>query len=192
MEGGEESGYVTVARLLRPRGNRGELIAEDLSGEDFCAPTAVGRGATDAERFFQSSPLVLRDSRERRRETAVERAWLHQGRLILKLRGVDSIGDAEALRNVDLQMPRERLGPAPDDSYYFEDLVGCEVRDADNDRLIGSVEEVLEPGGPLLLQVDAEGREVLIPFVKDICVDIAPQKKTIRVRLPDGLESLNP
>ena len=193
MEGDEESRYVTVARLLRPRGNRGELLAEDLSGENFGVYSErEHRTNDDPERFFQGGPFFLRESSKQRRETAVDRAWLHQGRLILKLRNVDSIGDAEALRDVDLQMPRERLGPSPDDSYYFEDLVGCEIRDADSGRLIGSVEEVLEPGGSLLLQVDADGREVLIPFVKDICVEIAPEEKTIRVRLPEGLESLNP
>ena len=192
MEEDGEDRYVTVARLLRPRGNRGELIAEDLSGEDFGAQPALGPAANDdAARFFNSGPFFLRDSSKQRREAAVERAWLHQGRLVLKLKGVDSISDAEALRNVDLQIPRDRLGPPPDDGYYFKDLVGCEIRDADDGRLIGSVEEILEPGGPLLLQVDARGREVLIPFVKDICVEISPEKRTIRVRLPAGLESLN-
>ncbi len=193
MEEDEEHRYVTVARLLRPRGNRGELIAEDLSGENFGAQPAVGPEASDdAERFFSGGPVYLRDSSKQRREAAVERAWIHQGRLVLKLKNVDSISDAETLRNVDLQIPRERLGPASDGEYYFEDLVGCEVRDDADGRLIGSVEDVLEPGGALLLQVDAGGREVLIPFVHDICVEIAPEQKAIRVRLPAGLEDLNP
>ena len=193
MEEGEENLYVTVARLLRPRGNRGELIAEDLSGRDFGAQPAVGREASEAaEHFFKSGPVFLRHSSKQHREAAVERAWLHQGRLVLKLKDVDSISDAEVLRNVDLQIPRERLGPASDGEYYFEDLVGCEVRDADDGRLIGSVDDVLDPGGALLLRLDAEGREVLIPFVEDICVEITPEKKVIRVRLPAGLENLNP
>ena len=111
MEEDEEHGYVTVARLLRPRGNRGELIAEDLSGEDFGSKPAVGPEANeDAGRFFSSGPVYLRDLSKQRREAAVERAWLHQGRLVLKLKNVDSISDAEALRNVDLQIPRERAG----------------------------------------------------------------------------------
>ena len=189
----EESRYVTVARLLRPRGNRGELIAEDLSGKNFGAQAQIGQEAEEAAaRFFQNGLFFLRGSNRQRRETAVERAWLHQRRLVLKLRGVDSIDAAEALRNADLQIPRERLGPPPDGGYYLEDLVGCEVRDDEDGRLIGRVEEVLEPGGALLLQVNAEGREVLIPFVNDICVRIAPQEKVIRVRLPAGLENLNP
>ena len=165
MEEGEENLYVTVARLLRPRGNRGELIAEDLSGRNFGAQPAVGREASDAaEHFFKSGPVFLRHSSKQHRESAVERAWLHQGRLVLKLKDVDSISDAEVLRNVDLQIPRERLGPASDGEYYFEDLVGCEVRDADDGRLIGSVDDVLDPGGGIVVAAGRAGTRSVDPF----------------------------
>ena len=185
MKDATGSRYVTIARLLRPRGNRGELIAENLSSEHFETEDAK------LMQFFGASEVFLLDSNRQRKETAVEKAWLHRGRLVLKLKNVDSISAAEVLRNVDLQVPREHLGPAPDDNYYFEDLIGCEVHNAADGRLIGSVKDVLELGGSLLLEVDREGHEVLIPFVKDICVDIAPEKKMIRVRMPDGLENLN-
>lgn len=177
--------YVTIARLLRPRGNRGELIAENLSSEHF--------GTEDAKlmQFFGAGKVFLCDSNRRRKETEVERAWFHREKLVLKLKDIDSISAAEVLRNVDLQVPREHLGPAPEGNYYFEDLIGCKVHSAADGRLIGSVKDVLELEGSLLLEVDKEGHEVLIPFVKDICVDIAPEKKMIRVRMPGGLENLN-
>ena len=185
MKTARESCYVTIARLLRPRGNRGELVAENLSNK-------ISRAQDDSlKNFSKLGAVFFLDSNQRRQETAIEQAWVHQGRLILKLKGVDSIDAAERLRNVSLQIPQEHLGPAPDDGYYFKDLIGCAVHDIDDGHLIGLVEEVLEPGGPLLLQVTLENREVLIPFVKDICVDIAPERKIIRARMPDGLESLN-
>lgn len=185
MKIAKESRYVTIARLLRPRGNRGELVAENLNSETLEAQDG------NLKNFLNLGTVFFLDSNQQRQETAIEQAWVHRGRLILKLKGVDSIGAAEKLRNVNLQVPQERLGPAPDNGYYFKDLIGCAVHDIEDGHLIGLIEEILEPGGPLLLQVKMEDHEVLIPFVKDICIDITPEKKTIRVRMPDGLESLN-
>ena len=47
-------------------------------------------------------------------------------------------------------------------------------------------------GGQTILEVDSSGREILVPFARSICVEIAPGERTIRVRLPEGLEELNP
>jgi ribosomal 30S subunit maturation factor RimM len=63
--------------------------------------------------------------------------------------------------------------------------------DADSGREIGEVEGVLEAGGNLLLEVRSSGGEILIPFAKHICVEIAPENGVIRVRMPEGLEELN-
>jgi 16S rRNA processing protein RimM len=169
--------YVTIARLVRPRGNRGELVAEDLSGE--------------ASRFERVREVLVEDAARSRREMEVERAWRHKGRLILKFRGIDSISEAEELRGWRVQLPEEEIGPLPAGEFFFRDLVGCQVVDAKSGGSVGSVEDVLEPGGQLLLQVKAEGREILIPFVRSICVEIDPEQQRIRVRMPEGLEDLN-
>ena len=169
--------YVTIARLVRPRGNRGELVAEDLSDE----PT----------RFMRVRRVLVEDAARGRREMEVERAWRHKGRLILKFRGIDSISEAEELRGCQVQLPEEEIGPLPAGEFFFRDLVGCQVVDAKSGGSVGRVEDVLEPGGQLLLQVKAEGREILIPFVRSICVEIDPEQQRIRVRMPEGLEDLN-
>jgi 16S rRNA processing protein RimM len=111
--------------------------------------------------------------------------------LILKFVGVDSIGDAELLRGSEVQIPRSELGPPPEGEFYFDDLIGAKIVEAGTGREIGEVEDVVEAGGPMLLQVRAAGREVLIPFAKHICVAIEPENGVIRVRLPEGLEELN-
>ena len=181
----KKSLYVTVARLLRPRGNRGELVAENLSGRDFESDS------TAAKNFFTNSEAILLNADGQRKKVTLEGAWLHRGKLVIKVMGVDSISAAEALRNLSVQISRDQLGPVPGGGYYFEDLIGCEVHNIKDGRIIGLVEDVLEPGGSLLLQVDAKGNEILIPFVKDICLDVEPEKKSIRVHMPDGLERLN-
>jgi 16S rRNA processing protein RimM len=168
--------YVTIARVLRSRGNRGEVAAEDLGGRD---------------RFLAGESFTLRTPGGELRDVTLEGAWRHQGRLVLKFAGVDTIGAAESLRGCEVQVRRGELGPAPPGQYYFEDLIGCRVIEAGTERLVGEVEDVLETGASLLLQVRSGGREILIPFAEGICVDIAPAEKSIRVRLPEGLEDLN-
>ena len=140
------SEWTTVAVLNRPRGNKGELTATCLSSKP--------------ERFADLRSVHLFGAGE---AFEVENIWDHDGAMVFKFRGVDSISDAEKLR-------------------------GAEVRDRASDRLIGKVTGWEEYGGPALLEVD-DGR-LLIPFVKAICVDIRPDQRLIRVDLPEGLEQL--
>jgi 16S rRNA processing protein RimM len=180
-EAGQDE-YVTIARVLRSRGNRGEVAADDLSDRN--------------ERFVESARVLLvgpagEHKTGGRREMVIEHSWYHQGRLILKFEGVDSISDAELLRGSEVQIPRGELGAPPEGEYFYDDLIGTKVLDADSGREIGEVEGVLEAGGTLLLEVSSSGGEVLIPFVKHICIEIAPENGVIRVRMPEGLEELN-
>jgi 16S rRNA processing protein RimM len=163
--------WVSVAVLGRPRGNRGELTAESLSSRP--------------ERFSQLKEVRLMGDGS---AYQVEEVWHHDGALVFKFRGVDSISDAEKLRGAEVQVPAsERIELEPGE-YFQSDLIGCEVRDRLSERVIGRVTNFEEYGGPPLLEID-DGR-MLIPFVKAICVDIRPSERLIRVDLPDGLEDL--
>jgi 16S rRNA processing protein RimM len=175
--GGDENNWIALARITKPRGNRGEVAAQDL--------------CEDLDRFAEGTEVKLRDTAGRWKTAKIENAWDHEGRLILKFEGVDSISAAEELRGAEVCVPYEELGPPPEGEHYYVDLVGCVVREADTDREIGVVEGILEPGGALLLEVRHGGREILIPFIREICVDVEPEKKSIRVRMPEGLEELN-
>ena len=173
----DERNWIALARISKPRGNRGEVAAQDL--------------CEDLDRFAEGTEVTLRDPAGRFKTAKIENAWDHQGRLILKFEGVDSISAAEELRGSEILIPYEELGPPPEGEYYYVDLVGCVVRDADTDREIGVVEGIQEPGGPLVLEVRRGDREILIPFIREICVEVEPDEKSIRVRMPEGLEELN-
>jgi 16S rRNA processing protein RimM len=119
----------------------------------------------------------------------VERIWRHKDALIFKFVGVDSISAAEPFEGADVCIPKEERVPLPEGEYYQSDLVGCQVLDAGTGRLIGVVADWQEYGGPPLLEVQGEnGKEILIPFAKSICVKIEPESKRILVDLPEGLE----
>ena len=174
----EDDEYLTIARITRPRGNRGEVAADDLVGK---------------MRYFERGRNVrVALPSCARLELEIERAWEHKGRLILKFAGLGSISDAERLRLAKVQVRRDSLEPLPSGDYYFDDLVGCSLVDDATGREVGSVAEVYEPpGGVLLLSVvDDKQRELLVPFANEICQEVNIEAKRILARLPDGMEEL--
>jgi 16S rRNA processing protein RimM len=123
---------------------------------------------------------------------AVEEVWEHQGRLVIKLGGVDTISDAERLKGAELRIPRDRRAPAEEGSYHLADLVGCRIEDRVTCRVIGQVEGWMETNGPLLIEVRSpEGEQILLPFAKSIFRDIDVGGRLIRAELPDGLVDIN-
>ena len=174
----EDDEYLTIARITRPRGNRGEVAADDLVGK---------------MRYFERGKKVHVALPTRARlELEIERAWQHKGRLILKFAGLGSIPAAERLRLAEVQVRRDSLEPLPSGEYYFDDLVGCSLVDDATGREVGSVAEVYEPpGGVLLLSVvDEERREMLVPFANEICREVNIESKRIVAHLPDGMVDL--
>jgi 16S rRNA processing protein RimM len=168
--------WTVLARVDRSRGRRGEVLATSFTDGLHRIARTVYLIGPDA----QSGPH------------RVEEVWEHQGRLVLKLSGVDSIDDAERFRGYEICVPREAREPAPEGSYHIADLIGCRVEDKETGELVGSVEGWQESGGPVLLEVrTVSGEEILIPFAASICVDIFPDARKIAVRLPEGLADLN-
>ncbi len=165
--------------MLRPRGRRGEIVAELHS--DFPERLAERR------RLFVVAPSGSR------REMELEEHWLHQGRLILKFRGVDSITDAETLKGSEVQIRREERVALPAGSVYVSDLVGCKVVDvaAMPAREIGAITDVLFGFGDApLLQIRQGDQEHLVPFAEAYLRHIDVEARLVEMILPEGLLDL--
>jgi 16S rRNA processing protein RimM len=176
-----QSDWAILARLVRPQGRHGEIIADLLT--DF------------PERFANRKHLYLLSSENSPvpvREAALEDYWLHKGRVVLKFAGVNSIGDAEVLRGLLAAIPAtERALLADDSIYYVGDLIGCEVIDvASSPDVIGRVKDLDREAGLLMVE-RPNGDAILIPFVKDYLVSIGTSTKRIEMRLPEGLLDIN-
>jgi 16S rRNA processing protein RimM len=167
------SDWVTVATIVRPRGLKGEVMAEagDWTGEDL----------------LEFPTLVLCPGE---RPVELEEAWPHQGRLVLKFREIDSVEQAEKLRNAELCIPRKDRPAPPEGEFFFSDLTGCSVIDIKTGEELGVVTDCQEYGGPLILEVKCGDREMLIPFANAICKRVDVANKRIEVDLPEGLKEL--
>jgi 16S rRNA processing protein RimM len=195
-----EQRFVTVARILRARGNKGEVAAELLS--DFPG------------RIPEIKEMFLRAESGARRGVALREFWVernHPGKAVFHFEGIDSINDAERLRGLEVQISLEQRAEVPSGSFFVTDLIGCSVFEiaataspmssspcslADAPVLLGKVRDVYFPGegqpGTPLLAVDTSRGEVLVPLAEDICTMIEIAARRIEVKLPEGLRDLNP
>ena len=172
--------WLRVARIVRPQGHRGEVLAELLT--DFPERFA-GRPAMQL-RLGEAAPL---------RTVIIETSRPHQGRIVLSLSGCATMNDAEALRGYDLVVPWECRAPLAEDEVYVAELAGCTLTDTRTGTVLGVVADVDRDSGPApLLVIAAEGgRELLVPFVKAFAPRWDLEARTLSMRLPEGLAELD-
>jgi len=171
---------VTLARILRPRGLRGEVAAEILT--DF------------PERLPSLREVWLDNGRGAPRRIGVRKCWLSPsrgGQAIFHFVGIDSIEAAEPLRGFEVQVPLEHRAKLDAGNYFVGDLIGCEVWEKGAESALGAVRDVEFPGGVALLAVKTGDGEVLVPLAVEFCTRIDVQAKRIDVTLPEGLRDLN-
>jgi 16S rRNA processing protein RimM len=198
--------WIPAARLLRPQGRRGELLAELLS--DLPELFAVGRPVSLAA--SGTAPPI---------ETTLESHWSptgrNAGRVVLKLAGVDTISAAELLAGRELLVLAADLPPLEPDTWFVRDLLGCRLFDgatligeitgveyhmaADGRTRLPDAAPLLEVTGvtsprsnPTVSSTDAlsHAEPVLIPFIKSWLDSVDLERKRLVMHLPPGLVAL--
>jgi 16S rRNA processing protein RimM len=167
---------IIVARAVRTRGLKGELVAELLT--DF------------PERFESLTTLLAVSPDGQRKELQLEDYWFQKDRVILKFKDYDTVESANALIGLEVGVPEsEQVGLASGEFYEWQ-LAGCFVENTHGET-VGKVREVMRTGGVELLVVDAGGeREHLIPMAGDIVVKVDIPGKKILIDPPEGLLEL--
>jgi 16S rRNA processing protein RimM len=176
---------VTVARVLRPHGRRGEVAAEILT--DF--PERLTR-LKSVELWNETTAAAKR--------VAIRKCWLSHsrgGQAIFHFDNSDSISDAEKLVGLEVQIPLADRLTLPNATFYVTDLIGCEVCEK-NGVTVGPVRDVQFTGqaaaarNPILV-VDTPQGELMIPLAQEICESVDLKARRIEVILPEGLRDLN-
>lgn len=124
------------------------------------------------------------------RETEIELFRRQHGRCVMKLRGIDTISEAERCIGSEIRIPASDLAAPKEGWFYTFQLKGCQVFAVDGEY-IGTVTDVLDSGGAEILKVDLENKETLIPFAQSYLKKIDVQQRRIEVDLPEGLRELN-
>ncbi|MGB0909228.1 MAG: ribosome maturation factor RimM [Nitrospirales bacterium] len=157
---------ITIGRLLKPFGVRGEMRVESL---------------TDIPHFFENLPSVTLVAKNGHvLQTEVTQARPSGSYYLLSFSAFAAPEEAAAFRGALIQVPQDSVPPSSSEEFYQFELIGLTVRDELN-RDLGCVEEIMDlPQHPVLV-VRQEGTEHLIPATRHVVKHIDVNNKLITV-----------
>ncbi len=213
--------WVWLARIRRPQGRKGEVLAEILTDfpEKFAERkqlwllkppgipnTPAGKRASAPEPSTSVPPQMGAPGASpsgtwetssvlpQAQQVELTNHWLHKGAIVLHFAGVDSISAAEELKGLIVAIPGAERTPLAEGDAYIGDLIGCILVNvaATAPEEVGEIEDVDRTGGAApLLVVRGKNGEVLIPFAKSYLRKLDLAARRVEMALPEGLVDLN-
>ncbi len=182
----EDAEFVTIARVAKTQGRRGEVAAALLTDFPELFETRRKLFALGGPGSGTAKPG---GNAEARRGLELEEHWFHKGMVVLKFAGVDSISDAETLVGSEIQVPQSERATLGHDEFYVSDLVGCTVTDSGHE--IGLIKDVQFGSGEAPLLVVKGEKEYLVPFAHAYIEKILLEQKRLEMKLPQGMLELD-
>ena len=156
--------YLEAGQIVRSHGVRGEMVLEPWA---------------DSAEFLKKIKRFWFD--EGKIDAGLMSSRVHQGRLLLTLRDVDTVDKAEALRGKVLYLCREDISLKPG-TYFLQDLLGLTAKDGRTGREYGILQEVIPTGANDVYRiVNGDGQEYLFPAVPHMIQRIAPEEGVIEL-----------
>ena len=121
------------------------------------------------------------------KKVKIEQVRYQKNQVLLKLEGINSIEEAENYRNCYLKIHRKDARNLEEDMYFIADLIGLEVYTNQNE-LLGKLDDVFSTGSNDVYVVkDQNGKQILLPAIKEVIKQIDLKNKKITVELINGL-----
>lgn len=170
------SDLLLLGRVVKPHGLDGTLAVRSYADSELS--------------FLDAGRVVLKTKENLRREYSVAAARPHKKGVLLDLDGLDSVEEAEALRDADIYIRRDALTRDREDEYFWVELIGLEVY-LKSGRHIGTLTRILPTGGNDVYVVSSGGNETLIPATHEVVEGIDLERKRMIINHMEGLLDLN-
>jgi len=142
---------------------------------------------TDDINKFNILKKVYIESQNTKKEYEIEKAQEHKNMALIKFKGIDTIEQANLLRDGLIIVDRENLEPLEEGTYYIVDLIGLEVY-TDEGKLLGIIKDIYNTGSNDIYVIKNElEKEILLPGIDDVIKEIDIDNKKIIVHLLPGL-----
>ena len=163
-----------VGKIVNTHSLKGEIKV--ISSTDF-----------EEERFKKGSKLLITRGNQLIREVVVQSYRNHKNFLLVKFEGIDSVEEAEKLKNLQIKIDSDKVGELEENEFYFHQIIGCEVFD-ENDKNLGEIIDILTPGANDVWVIKGEnGKEILIPYIEDVVKKIDITNKKVNIEVMEGL-----
>ncbi len=142
---------------------------------------------TDDIKEFETFETIYVQKKTELIEFKIESVRYAKNMVLLKLKGIDDIDSAEALRNLYIKVSREQLPELQENSYYIVDLLECEVVTVEGE-ILGKMDDVFNTGSNDIYVVKNEkGKQILLPAIKEVIKNVDIPNRKITVKLMEGL-----
>lgn len=140
----------------------------------------------DVNRFNKLKKVVLDTGREYL-DLEISGVKFFKNLVILKFKGIDNINDIEKYKGKDLLVHREDAVALEENENYVADLIDLKVV-TDDGQVLGYLTEVMETGANDVYVVETEdGRELLLPAIKDCILEVDLDEEVMTVHILQGL-----
>ncbi len=162
--------YLEIGKIVSTHGIKGEVRVQP-----WC----------DSSDFLCEFETLYFD--EGKKSVDIKRARVQKNIVIMQLDGVDTVEEAQNLRNKILYIDRDDV-ELDEGTYFIQDLIGLVCIDADGGGEIGKITDVLETGANDVYEItSAEGKKYLIPAIPDVVLETDLDGNTMTIRKMEGL-----
>jgi 16S rRNA processing protein RimM len=162
------------------------LIAKIVGAHGLKGTFRVYSYAESLSVFKPDNSIVIRNTKGYEEIHTVKWAKPHKQIILLSLKGITAISQAEPLIGSEVFISKADLPKLENGTYYWFDIIGLSVFTID-DEYIGRVESVIPTGSNDVFVVKGGVKEILIPGIESVVLSIDLNKKIMTVDLPDGL-----
>lgn len=140
----------------------------------------------DPKRFLDLDEVIL-DTGKEHKILEIEGVKFFKNQVILKFKGYDNINDIEKYLKKDLLVDREHAVELGENENFIADLIDMEVV-TDEGKVLGTLTDVIETGANDVYAVKTpEGKEILLPAIRDCILDVNVDEKRMTVHVMEGL-----
>lgn len=166
--------WFKVGKIVNTHGVRGEVRV--ISSTDFAE-----------ERYAKGTELMIRHN-DKDNTVIVTNHRKHKNFDLLQFEGYPSINDVEQFKGGTLYVSEAYLEELDEGEYYYHEIIGCSVVTEENIEL-GKVKEIIETGANDVWVVQRKdgGKDILIPYIESVVLEIDVDNKQIRIHVLEGL-----
>ncbi|TDS33647.1 ribosome maturation factor RimM [Halanaerobium congolense] len=166
--------YLEIGIITRFQGNKGEVRI---------------KATTDIpERFLDLDFVYLKRGKELK-ELEIEYIRFHKQFVIIKFFAVNSIDEAEKLKNYQVLIDKSEKYLLPEDNFYVSDLIDCEVY-LESGRYLGTLIDVVDTSGTDIFLVQGQNKKYMLPASREMILEIDLENKKIIVDPIPGILDL--